>query len=57
MARPGMSQRTGELARFNQNPGVKHMNEAKHLLRYLRATQDEKPVHRRVGRLDDPFRV
>jgi len=57
MARPDLSQRAGELARFNQSPGVKHMHEAKHLLRYLRATQDDKLVYRRVGDPTDPFCV
>jgi hypothetical protein len=38
--RPDLAVSVGTLSRFLQNPGLQHWNQAKRVLRYLKATQD-----------------
>jgi len=45
--RPDISFTVATLCRFIANPGVKHWNAVKHLLRYLQGTKDVRLVYRR----------
>ncbi|CAG7853922.1 Retrovirus-related Pol polyprotein from transposon TNT 1-94 Includes: RecName: Full=Protease; Includes: RecName: Full=Reverse transcriptase; Includes: RecName: Full=Endonuclease [Serendipita indica DSM 11827] len=43
--RPDISYAVGVLCRYNSNPGEQHWNAAKHVLRYLKGSQDLKLIY------------
>ena len=52
--RPDIAYAAGVLARFNSNPGLPHWQAAKHVLRYLKGTVDQRLVYR-PSDLPEPF--
>lgn len=54
--RPDICHAVNVLCRFNENPGEKHWNAVKHLLRYLRGTSKFRLTYSQRPRLDD-YRV
>ena len=47
--RPDIAFAVNTCSQFMQNPGEKHLQAAKHVLRYLKATKDQKLVYSRHG--------
>ena len=55
--RPDIFYATMQLAKFNSNPGEKHVEASKMLLRYLGGTQDEGIVFRKDPNFDGKLRI